>query len=385
MKILITVMGSNGDLTPFISIALRLKELGHEVLFAIPFDLEHQIKDYPFEYKCYMQMAPDDKEDYHEFINQVLRNNQEKSLDYFDEVNKMCDGVSLILRNPHSPLGLLLAEYNNIPCVDIFLSPIYFSMDNMLKHYFNELFLDRTNALRKDKGLSETENVPFNVFMQDNLKIAGYPEFYVQGLRNNAELDYIFSHPNIRYSNFPPLFHDLELSQDVLDFINSGEPPVVFDMGTGGTVMTNPKNLWEIAYELGKNVKRMIILHDQGDFPDHPNVHFLPGIVPHHKLYPLCSLIINHGGLGTIGKCLWSDVPQISIPQMTENELCANLMSDMMTAVNPKEVTYDILADLIKDPKYNTDLAKERGDFIRQNNGVEMIINILREYKYLNE
>lgn len=387
MKILTIVTGSNGDLTPFISIGLRLEELGHEVLFAIPSDLEHQIEKYTFEYKSYMKLAPDNQEEleYHDFIHKIVQNNQAGSLQYFDVVNDMCDGVSLILRNPHSPLGLLLSEYNNIPCVDIFLSPMYFSMGDRQKYFFNLMFLDKTNELRNRLGLPEAQDVPFNVFKHDNLKIAGYPEFYVQSLRENPELDYIFSHSNIRYSNFPPLFHDLELSQETLDFINSGEPPVVFDMGTGGTVMTNPKNLWEIAYELGKNVKRMIILHDQGDFPDHPNVHFLPGIVPHHKLYPLCSLIINHGGLGTIGKCLWSDVPQISIPQMTENELCAGLMSDMMVAVNPKEVTYEILRELIIDPKYNHQLAKQRGDYIREHDGVEMIIDILKEYKYLDE
>lgn len=386
MKILAVVSGSNGDLTPFISVALRLRELGHETIFAIPIDLEHQLENYSFEYKIFMKLAPDDQDqlEYHDFIHKIVQKNQGGSLEYFDFVNEMCDGVSLILRNPHSPLGHIIAEYNNIPCVDIFLSPMYFSGDSQ-KYFFNSLFLEKTNELRLKLGLPEATDVPFNVFKYDNLKIAGYPKFYVDKLRSNLELEYIFSHPNLRYSNFPPLFHNLELSQETLDFINAGEPPVAFDMGTGGIVLTNPKNLWEIAYELGKNEKRMIILHEQGDLPSHPNVHFLPGIVPHHKLYPLCSLVINHGGLGTIGKCLWSDVPQVCIPQMVENELCASLMSDMITTVHPNDVTYERLAQLISDPEYNHTLAKERGDFIRNHDGVEMIVNILKEYKYLDE
>lgn len=384
MKILIVVSGSNGDLTPFIQIANALKDK-HEIVFAIPEDLTHQIEKYDFVYHSYMKLAPSTVENYHDFIFDIVKRQHSDALDYFDEVNKLCDGVSLILRNPHAALGLLVAEYNNIPCVDIFLSPLYFNQKQTDIDFFNSLFLDKTNEVRHKLNLSPTENVPFLVFKQENLKIAGYPEFYVNRLKDDPQLSYIFNHSNFRFSNFPPLMHDLELSEETEKFLNDGEPPVCFDLGTGGTVISNPIDLWEIAYRLGTNVKRMIILHEQGDFPDHPNVHFLPGIVPHHKLFPRCSLVINHGGLGTIGKCLWSRVPQICIPQMPENELCAELMDDMILSIIPNEVTYEKLKSAILNPRYNHDLGKIRGDYIRDNDGVEMIINILREYKYLNE
>lgn len=384
MKILIVISGSNGDLTPFIQIANHLKDQ-HEIVFAIPEDLVHQIERYDFTYHSYMTLAPNKIENYYDFIFGILNRQHSVALDYFDEVNKLCEGVSLIIRNPHATLGLLVAEYNNIPCVDIFLSPMYFKQGDLDISRFNSMFLDKTNELRQRLDLPPANNVPFLVFKHDNLKIAGYPEFYVNKLRNNPELSYIFNHSNFRFSNFPPLMHDLVLSEETEQFLSAGEPPICFDLGTGGTVISNPTDLWEIAYRLGTNVKRMIILHEQGDFPDHPNVHFLPGIVPHHKLFPRCSLVINHGGLGTIGKCLWSDVPQICIPQMQENELCAELMDDMISAIHPKDVTYDRLKDLVLSPNYNQTLAKERGDYIRDHDGVKMIVDILKEYKYLDE
>jgi UDP:flavonoid glycosyltransferase YjiC (YdhE family) len=384
MKILIVVSGSFGDLTPFIQIANRLKHK-HEIIFAIPEDVEHQMEKYDFTYHCYMKLAPDNAENYHNFVFNIIKRQHSDAFDYFDEVNKLCDGVSLILRNPHAGLGLLVAEYNNIPCVDIFLSPVFFKHNDLDASRLNSWFLPKTNETREKLNLPLAENIPLLVFKHDNLKIAGYPDFYVDKLKDNPELAHTFNHPNFRFSNFPPLMHELELSEETEKFLAQGEPPVCFDLGTGGTVMSNPKDLWEIAYRLGTNVKRMIILHEQGNFPDHPDIHFLPGIVPHHKLFPRCSLVINHGGLGTIGKCLWSNVPQVCVPQMIENELCARLMDDMITAIHPSDVTYEKLKSLILNPNYNYDLGKIRGDYIRQNDGVEMIINILKEYKYLDE
>lgn len=385
-KVHIIVNGSYGDLTPFINIGLALKRHGHEAVFSIPEDVENQMSVYDFEYKTYLKLEPEVRDDYKTFILDMLHVQHGDALDHFDEVNELAKDADFIIRNPHACLGPIVAEYNNIPCVDVFVSPMYFNNKFGQNWFFNNLFLEKTNALRNRLGLAPTENVPFNVWESKNLKIAAYPEFYIEKLKvDNPEYDQHIDSSITRFTNFPPLMHDLELSLETEQFLAAGEPPVCFDMGTGGRVITDPKNLWEIAYELGKNVKRMIILHQQGDFPDHPNVHFLPGFVPHHKLFPRCSLVINHGGLGTIGKCLWSDVPQASIPQMLENALCANLMSDMMTAIEPDDVTYEKLAELIADPKYNHELAKQRGDYIREHDGVEMIIDILKEYKYLDE
>lgn len=384
MKILFVMNGANGDLTPFINIGLRLKSMGHDVVYAIPEDSVIQMAEYDLEYKTYMKLAEESRPDYRAFIFYILQRLHGDSMNYFDAVNAVADDIDLVIRNPHAALGTIIADYHNVPCVDIFISPMFFSFDEQRRENFNNLFLEKTNELRTRLQLPKSNDVPVNVWWHDNLKIAAYPEFYVNALKADPRFSDNFSHPNIKFANFSPLVQDFELDAATEEFLLAGDPPVCFDMGTGGTVMTDPKNLWEIAYELGKNEKRMIILHEQGDFPDHPNIHFLPGIVPHHRLFPRCSLVINHGGMGTIGKCIASNVPQVCIPQMDENVQCAELMSDMLVSLRPSEVTYEKIADLIRDPKYNLELAKERGDYIRNNDGVDMIIEILREYKYLN-
>lgn len=290
MKILMTILGSFGHATPFIEVGKSLKEQGHEVIFAINNELIHLFDDYDFKVHCYMPIfIPGMKLDtYSEVVESVVPRLWRDCMDYFDELNSVMDGVSLVIRDPNCSVGFLVAEYNNVPCVDLLLSPQCFSSDFKLPTTHSPLGLDKTNELRKKLGLAEKETVPYFVFSEDNLKIVAYPKFFVESMRSSAPE--FFEHSNLRFTNFPTLFQETNLNNEIEEFLQSGEPPVMFAMGSGSDT-TEPENFWKIAYELGKNVRRSILQTNQGNFPSHENVLFVSNkFVPHHKLFPRCSL-----------------------------------------------------------------------------------------------
>lgn len=384
MKILVGACGSFGHVTPFIGLCERLRDMGHEIVFAVNSENLSLFEKYDFTAKSYMSLFKDGDDipydNFDDLMNYIVRRVQHDSFDYFDNFNELMEGVDLVLRDSHCPLAYIAAEYNNVPCVDVLISPMFFTEG--LRAGNGCFGLTKYNELLTKLGLPARETTPFFIWYQDNLKIAVYPEFCVSV--NKSVVPDFFSHPNIRFTNFPTLPSTNQLSDEVEEFLANGEPPVVFAMSTGSTVSTSPSNFWEIAYELGKNIKRSILLIPQGNFEPHENILFLPGIVSHDTLFPRCSMVVNGGGFGTIARILSHNIPQVSVPQMDENRLCADLMSDMMMVVYPEEFTYDTFAPLMLDPKFNIEVSSDWSQQINSCDGVEMIIDILKEYKYLN-
>jgi UDP:flavonoid glycosyltransferase YjiC (YdhE family) len=141
-------------------------------------------------------------------------------------------------------------------------------------------------------------------------------------------------------------------------------------MGSGSKHMMDPPNFNEITVEVAKKYRSILL--GKSDVT-HDNVFVCDFPVPHSKLFPLASLVVTHGGIGTIGKCLASNTPQIAVPQMPENKVNADLLSYLIEVIDPADYNINRISDAIENCKYNFEIGEQYSSAINSIDVIDII------------
>jgi UDP:flavonoid glycosyltransferase YjiC (YdhE family) len=109
---------------------------------------------------------------------------------------------------------------------------------------------------------------------------------------------------------------DESLSPELEAFLQAGEPPLVFTLGTaavhdaGGFYEESAK----AALMLGRRAV-LLIGNDAGNLPSNLPATILPvGYAPLSLLFPRSAAIVHHGGVGTTGQAMRSGRPMLVMP-----------------------------------------------------------------------
>ena len=366
MKIVFAVTGSSGHVTQVLLTANALSDLGHEIRFITNCENSRVVEEAGYSAYSYCSVSGNQED----FLNKILEDIHKTSLQNYDLFATYADGTDLILGDGHTPCATIFAEANKIPYVDLVITPAHLRESEIKKYFFNNLALVETNQLRNRLGLSSVDNIPGLIMERDSLKIAIFPEEFGGATECQKK---------IHYTNFPN-FKSEPLPNTVADFLYKQKKPIVVTMGSGGKEAIFPKNFWEIIFELG-NKHSLIILNHNDVYIKNKNVSFFSERLSYRSLFAEARCVINHGGMGTMATALFSEVPQIAIPQMQENVLCAELFSQVYNTktILPEDLTIEKLSheiDMICDiiPKKLDDLDCGK-----------MVIEILRNNKYIDE
>jgi rhamnosyltransferase subunit B len=100
-------------------------------------------------------------------------------------------------------------------------------------------------------------------------------------------------------------------------FIAEGPAPVVFTLGS--SAVWNPGNFFEVAREAVKRLDLRAILlvgenFDKERMKDFGGKTMTCRYVPHSQIFHRASVIVHHGGIGTVGQALRGGRPQIIVP-----------------------------------------------------------------------
>jgi UDP:flavonoid glycosyltransferase YjiC (YdhE family) len=99
------------------------------------------------------------------------------------------------------------------------------------------------------------------------------------------------------------------------DFFQSGEPPIVFTLGTAGVHVAG--NFYEVATRVCHKLKqRGILLVNQRDYAPKAISPLVKSFTyaPYSQVFPRCKVVVTSGGIGSTAQALRSGRPALIVP-----------------------------------------------------------------------
>ena len=341
-KIVLNTFGSLGDLYPFLALAKELNSRGHTSILAANKAyqkiVESQnihfvpIRPEPLDLASKQELSQKifSSNGIEFLLGEILFPNLQKSYDDLSNITKKSD---LLISHPFSFAAPLVKEVVGIPWISTVLSPIsllsacdppLFNPKLNLKFFpswFNSFIIsslknysyklsEPLQQFRRKIGLSPI-NDPFFQGQQSSQLILGLfsPEFAAPQ-PDWAKCVYLSGFPF-----YEP--QDAILPHDLVKFINSGSPPIIFTLGSAA--VENAGNFYQQSALTAKKLNERAILLVGNNPANIPHNLISKSIMAveytfHFLLFPHARAIVHQGGIGTVAQTLKAGKPSLIVP-----------------------------------------------------------------------
>ncbi|QDT40728.1 MurG-like transferase [Gimesia alba] len=347
MRLIMIAVGSIGDVFPLLGIAREMRTRGHAVqVIANPFYAKHVEQ-------VGAELLPiGTAEEHQQMMSHPSITHPRKgwalwlklgSLNYLKQTYALIEehavkGETVLAGSWGAQAALVAREKLGIPAATLHLEPDKFrtAFDSAamprrsLVFQSNPAWLKRMQYRLLDKLLIDPAFEPVNAFRRE-LALPEIQHFWNAGIHS----------PDLTVGLFPdwwgplqpdwpqqtkligfPLWDqnpDQQFPEEVAEFLDAGEPPVVFSPGGFGNI---PEKLFKIVVpvceELG--LRAILLTSNRSLLPKQ-----LPETIGHFQFIPFTPLlnraaaVVHHAGIGTAALCLAAGTPQIAIPPMHIN------------------------------------------------------------------
>lgn len=405
-RIVVTTIGSCGDLHPKIAIALELRNRGHDVVFATHKEYQDKVEALGFEFR---RMRPDntalndpqemarmmDLKTGTEYVikNWVCANLRET----YTDLMGIAEDADFIITGEGVVAARLVAEKLGIPWAFAVLQPASFlsvydpsvlpvlpflaklrglgSLANrgiiQLSKVLSKSWAKPIHELRHELGLPPLKGNPF---IDDK-----YSPYLVLALFSS-----VFAKPQPDWARNTVLtgfaFYDgnegeTELASELQQFLDKGDPPIVFTLGSAA-VMT-PGRFYQESVEAAMQLNRRAVLLMGKNAPpeDLPGNIFPITYVPYSQVFPRACAIVHQGGIGTTAQALRAGRPTLVMPYSHDQPDNAARVERLGTSRTIPRNQYTAervakqLSHLLENPSYATK-ASEVSGVIQSENGV---------------
>ncbi len=342
-RIVLACWGSYGDLFPYLALARALAALGHEPLLATCGVYR------PIAERDGLQFAaippdvdPTDRDLIHRVMNPVrgtevivreLLAPQVRAA--FGALRDVARGADLIVSHPVTFAAPLVARSLGLPWLATVLAPTsLFSRYDfpLLPPYPNLSRLGRVSPLlasaflRAADAATASWTAPIRAFRGElGLPDTGNPLFSGQFSPDGtlALFSPVLARPQ---RDWPPraavtgfVFNDEDgsLPDDLRAFLDDGEPPIVFTLGTSAAGA--PGDFYEESAGAVERLGRraVMLVGRYADMPARshwPSSIFAAGYAPHAALFRRALAVVHHGGVGTLAQALRAGRPMLVVP-----------------------------------------------------------------------
>ena len=173
-------------------------------------------------------------------------------------------------------------------------------MDRVLKRPLNEF--------RATLGLPPVDRVMHRWLHSPQLVIGFFPDWFAAPQPDWPPSTHLVGFPlwdSGRHGAVPP---------DAQDFLEAGEPPLVFTPGSAGATMHRYfRESVAAAREIGMRTMLVTNFLDQVPTGLPPHVKAF-GYLPFSELLPRAALLVYHGGIGTLAQTIKAGIPHLVVP-----------------------------------------------------------------------
>ncbi len=361
MRITILTWGSHGDVLPYISLALGLMDRNHDVILAAPWNFENAIRRHGIQY---MPLHGDSQElldspegrkwvaagDVRTFMKEMGNIFSARKVELRrDSLAACASSEAIICGTLMAYYAAILSEKLGIPLLYANVNPVYVST-KAFPHFVlssRSLRLGWLNALtyslvfnaihkqlagdfiefRKDLLLDANQAIPFRQILRKGFPVVhGYSPELLAKPKDWGEkicISGIWKTDARHLRKEPP-------PEDIVRWIDAGTPPLY--IGFGSMPVANPGKVQAMIIDISKKTKSRLILHgswpDLGDNKD-PALYHLNQFIDLEWLFPRCSVLIHHGGVGTTHLGIAAGVPCVICSIFADNALWGERLTRM--------------------------------------------------------
>ncbi|HTW81689.1 MAG TPA: glycosyltransferase [Terracidiphilus sp.] len=407
MRIVLSNIGTFGDINPLIAIALELKRRGHTPVMTLPNVYRPRIEPLKLEFHAIrpdidpqntmlVEMIYDvnkgTETGLRKFLFPVLR---ETYADLLDAATRPVR-ADLMLLGELNYAGPIVAEATGIPWASYVLAPFSFfsAFDppvlppyprlaradkapgmgramRRLARFVTRKWPEPIWELRRELGLPKGPNPIFDAKHSPNLVLALFSR--VLGVEQK---DWP---PNVLISGF--CFYDahlgnLALQSELEEFLNAGDPPIVFTLGSAAVLAAG--QFYEISAQAAKLLGTRAVLLI-GDDPRNRPTQPLPDSIcvvqyaPYSVLFPRVELVVHQGGVGTTAQCLRAGRPMLIMPYSHDQPDNARRMRRLGAARVVLRSRYTakrvarVLRAMLAEPEYEEEAQKAAQEIASEN------------------
>ncbi|GIG89266.1 glycosyltransferase [Plantactinospora endophytica] len=372
MRVLLSTIGSRGDVQPLVALALQLRAVGQEVRLCAPPDFQDWSE------RLGIPMTPIG----HEVRNAVplgspgtpvqLSPERRRQLaeatvvTQFETIAAAAEGCDVIVAATALQIAARsLAEVMGIPyvfvayCPTVLPSPFHAPPIMPLpggqpltpanadkrelwaanRQRFNDAFGAVLNSHRASLGLAPVNDVRSHIFtdrpwLAADPVLAPWPDpADPVGFQTGAWM----------------MVDERPLSPELETFLDGGEPPVYFGFGS----MSAPQDLGQVMVQAARALGRRAIVSrgwaELSTVDDEPDC-LVIGDVDHQALFKRVAAVVHHGGAGTTTAAARAGAPQVIVPQIYDQHYWAERIDRLgLGAAHPAGApTTDSLTSALK-------------------------------------
>ena len=415
MIITILAAGTQGDTQPYIALGIELKKAGHNVRIAAfenyeVFIKSHELEFYPIKGDITLIASSEGTRSARQADNPLkilLSFNKLKSLafdmqmDFFDA----CAGSEAIVYHPGAAIGYFIAQYLRIPSILATPFPMAPTKDYPALIFYNAPRMGRVFNLMThkifEKIMWSAASSPVRQFWKK--KFGHAPENFVcpYGKQITKRLPTVISCSNFVFQRpddwaehiyntgywFLSDEADWKPSTDLVNFLNSGKPPVYVGFGSIGDASSAANTTKMVIDALQLSGQRGVLATGWNGMSKTDNISkdiFVLESAPHSWLFPRMAAVVHHGGAGTTAACLGAGVPGIIIPHGNDQFAWGRRVYELGVSSKPiprKNLTAEKLSNAIdfvlsKEIKEN---ARNLGIKIQSENGSAKAAEIIND------
>ena len=395
-RIVITTIGSLGDLHPKIAIALELRDRGHQVVFATHKEYKDKIEALGFEFH---RMRPDNTalSDPQEMARMMdLKKGTEYVInhwvlpslkDTYTDLASCANKADFILAGEGVLAARLVAEKLDIPWASVVLQPLAFlsihepfvlpvlpalsklrvfgSLPSrgirQLSKMMAKPWAAPVHKFRHDLGLPPLVGNPFiDDKYPPNLVLALFSSIFAKPQpdwpKNTVQTGFVFFDGG--FNKTPAPIPKLQ------DFLDNSEPPIVFTLGSAAVM--SPGSFYQDSIQASQRLnRRAVLLVGKNPPPNNlPDNVIAIDYAPYSQIFPAACAIVHQGGIGTTAQALRAGRPTLIMPyshDQPDNAARAEQLGTSRTLSRKRYSAATVerkLRNLLDDPSFATKAAK---------------------------